>query len=107
MSGPYRESPEGARYVYLACRADDAAALLRRGGGLFPGALAIGATLTKGYTRLRPRSGLALHAARQRRPALEVSGQKVLPAGDAEDREQLDIGEILRWLGVEEPTSQR
>ena len=161
MSGPYRESPEGARYVCIACYAYASASpglcrhcevdllpvdredvrldlhaeaerrlqkrmygeyfklsllgfvltmpLLFVVGevGFFFGALAIGAALTQGYTRLRPQSGLALYAERRRRLALELAGQKVLPAGDESDPEQLGIEETLRWLGIETPTSRR
>ena len=160
MSGPYRASPGGIRYVCIACyayaspspglcrycevdllpvdredvRLDLHAEAERRLQkkmygeyfklsllgfslsmpllffvgelGFFAGALGIGALLVKAYTKLRPLSGLALYAERRRRLALELSGQKSLPAGD-EDPEHLGVDETLRWLGIEEPTSRR
>jgi hypothetical protein len=69
---------------------------------------AVGFTLVRAWTRLRPRSALGLYAERRRRLGAELAGHpepKALPPheGDEDvDPQTLDLEATLRWLGLEE-----
>ncbi len=89
-------------------------ALALGGEFLYLGAgLGIGWLATKAYARFRPRSALALYAERRRRLEIKPSpgGPLALPTpasgAAAEDPEELDLLDTLRWLGVSSDDPKR